>query len=86
MHTEWNPDCTDAVFVAAFPSEDPGVQQVAQTFFAFEDDVVRAALGGDVVVDGRDLDSFKGVVPPNVALGVESCLAKCGMQKRSVVF
>lgn len=27
LHTEWNPDCTDALFVAGFASEDPGVQQ-----------------------------------------------------------
>jgi hypothetical protein len=33
LHTEWNPDCEPAVFVAAFPSEDPGVQQAVQTFF-----------------------------------------------------
>lgn len=83
-HTEWNPDCTPAVFVAAFPSEDPGVQQIAQTFFGFEDDVITAALGGDITVAGEDLDSFKGLIPANVALGVESCLAKCNIKKRSV--
>lgn len=85
MHTEWNPECTPAVFVAAFPSEDPGVQQVAQTFFEFEDDVITAAVGGDIAVAGEDLDSFKNLIPANVAFGVESCLAKCNIQKRSVV-
>ena len=28
-HTEYNPDCDDAVFVAGFASEDPGVEQLA---------------------------------------------------------
>ncbi|KIM93910.1 hypothetical protein OIDMADRAFT_184605 [Oidiodendron maius Zn] len=79
LHTEWNPDCEPAVFVAAFPNEDPGVQQAAQTFFGFEDDVIQAALGGDGSVNGQDLDKFKALIPPNVALGVESCLKKCNI-------
>jgi hypothetical protein len=82
MHTEFNPDCTDAVFVAAFPDEDPGVQQAVQTFFGLEDEIVQAALGGDGTVNGMDLDKFKAIIPANVALGVESCLQKCGISKR----
>ncbi|KFY66286.1 hypothetical protein V496_02122 [Pseudogymnoascus sp. VKM F-4515 (FW-2607)] len=77
MHTEFNPDCVPAVFVAAFANEDPGVQQTLQTFMGFEDDVVRAAVGGNGVVDGKDLESFRKYIPANVALGVESCLQKC---------
>jgi hypothetical protein len=79
LHTEWNPDCEPAVFVAAFPDEDPGVQQAAQTLFGFEDDVIRALLGGDGSVNGQDLDKFKTVIPANVALGVQSCLTKCNI-------
>lgn len=81
MHTEWNPNCDPAVFVAAFPDEDPGVQQTVQTFFGFEDDVIQAALGGDLTVSGADLDKFKTLIPANVALGVESCLQKCKINK-----
>ncbi|KFX94607.1 hypothetical protein O988_06192 [Pseudogymnoascus sp. VKM F-3808] len=77
MHTEWNPDCVDAVFVASFANEDPGVQQSLQTLAGFEDEVVRAAVGGDGVIDGKDLESFRKYIPANVALGVESCLQKC---------
>ena len=77
MHTEWNPDCVPAVFVASFASEDPGVQQSLQTLVGFEDEVVRAAVAGDGVVDGKDLESFRKYIPANVALGVESCLQKC---------
>ena len=82
LHTEFNPDCTPAVFVAAFPDEDPGVQQAVQTFFGLEDEIIKAALGGDGSVNGEDLDTFKGLIPANVALGVESCLQKCGISKR----
>lgn len=77
MHTEFNPDCVPAVFVASFANEDPGVQQTLQTLVGFADDVVRAAVGGDGVIDGRDLASFRKYIPANVALGVESCLQKC---------
>ncbi|KFY08552.1 hypothetical protein V492_06133 [Pseudogymnoascus sp. VKM F-4246] len=77
MHTEWNPNCEPAVFVASFANEDPGVQQSLQTLVGFEDEVVRAAVGGDGVVDGKDLESFRKYIPANVAQGVESCLQKC---------
>ncbi|KAL3417916.1 spherulin-1B precursor [Phlyctema vagabunda] len=81
LHTEFNPDCTDSIFVAGFASEDPGVQQAAQTFFGLRDDIVKAALGAESI-DGRDIDQFKSTIPPNVARGVESCLQRCGIQKR----
>lgn len=80
LHTEFNPDCTPAVFVAGFASEDPGVLQVAQGFFGLEDDIVRAALGGEAFA-GQDLEKFRTAVPANVAQGVEACLVKCGIQK-----
>jgi hypothetical protein len=82
LRTEFNPDCTEAVFVAAFPDKDPGVQQAAQTFFGLEDEIVQAALGGDGTVNGMDLDKFKAIIPANAALGVESCLQKCNISKR----
>ncbi|KAL8942403.1 MAG: hypothetical protein Q9216_001667 [Gyalolechia sp. 2 TL-2023] len=77
LHTEFNPDCDEAIFVAGFATEDPGVQSVAQTFFGFDSDIVEAALGNDFTFRGQDLDKFKSLIPANVALGVESCLKKC---------
>ena len=82
LHTEFKPDCEPAVFVAAFPDENPGVLQMAQAFFGLGDPVISAAMGGDVSVDGKDLDKFKTPIPVNVALSVESCLKKCGIKKR----
>jgi len=87
VHTEFNPDCVPATFVAAFPSEDPGVQQSAQTFFGLEDDIIEAVLGAQssgVTIDGADLDKFRSLIPANVALGVESCLKKCNIPMRKV--
>ncbi|KAI1326445.1 RmlC-like cupin domain-containing protein [Xylariaceae sp. FL0255] len=82
MHTEFNPDCEPAVFVAGFNNVDPGVQQTAQTFFGLRPDIVEAALGADMI-NGADIETFKDMIPPNVALGVESCLAKCGISKNA---
>ncbi|KAL8708283.1 MAG: hypothetical protein Q9225_007628 [Loekoesia sp. 1 TL-2023] len=77
LHTEFNPNCDEAIFVAGFASEDPGVQQAAQTFFGFDQDVVEAAVGNDFTFQGQDVEKFRSLIPANVALGVESCLKKC---------
>ena len=82
VHTEFNPECEDALFVAGFASEDPGVQQSAQTFFGLNDDIVTAALGGQDTFDGADLDKFRSLIPANVAEGVEKCLSTCGISKK----
>ncbi|KAL8679215.1 MAG: hypothetical protein Q9224_002360 [Gallowayella concinna] len=79
LHTEFNPNCDDAIFVAGFASEDPGVQQVAQSFFGFDQDVVEAAIGNDFTFEGKDVEPFRSLIPANVALGVERCLKKCGI-------
>jgi len=81
IHTEFNPDCTPAVFAAGFASEDPGVLQSAQALFGLQEPLVRAVLGNPEVIDGVDLEKFRDRLPANVALGVESCLKKCGLKK-----
>jgi mannose-6-phosphate isomerase-like protein (cupin superfamily) len=83
IHQEFNPDCGDAVFVAGFNNVDPGVEQVAQTFFGLRPDVVSATLGGVYTIEGADLESFRDHIPANVAFGVESCLKKCGIKKNA---
>lgn len=82
VHTEFNPNCENATFVAAFGSEDPGVQQSAQTFFSLDEDVVESALGTGASINGKDIDAFAKYLPKNVAQGVGECLKKCGIQKR----
>lgn len=80
LHTEFNPTCEDAQFVAGFASEDPGVQQAIQSFVGFDDDIVLAALGGDAF-DGASLDKVRSLIPANVANGVEKCLKQCNIKK-----
>lgn len=79
VHTQFNPDCTDAVFVASFASEDFGTGQVLDQAFAFEDDVVVAALGQAVA--GKDVDAVREAIPTSIALGVDGCLQRCGIEK-----
>ncbi|RDA93017.1 hypothetical protein CP533_0721 [Ophiocordyceps camponoti-saundersi (nom. inval.)] len=83
IHMEFNPDCQDAVFVAGFNDADPGVQQIAQNFFGLRPDVVSATLGGVKTIDGKDIESFRRVIPANVALGIDACLDKCGIKRNA---
>lgn len=77
-HMEWNPNCEPAVFVAGFASEDPGVEQSAQTLFELPEEVVQADLGV-TTLNGESIAEFDAKLPKNVALGVRSCLKKCGL-------
>lgn len=88
IHQEFNPDCEDAVFVASFNNQDPGVNAIAQNFFGLESNVVEATLGGPITFNGADVDTFRDVIPANIALGIDACLDRCGIQrnaKRDVV-
>ncbi|KAF4626942.1 hypothetical protein G7Y89_g11211 [Cudoniella acicularis] len=84
IHTEFNPDCTESIFVAAFPNEDPGVGQIAQEYFGLSKEIVQGSVGGDVTIEGADVDAFRTKIPANVAQGVDSCLIKCGIKKRTL--
>ncbi|KAH7317707.1 RmlC-like cupin domain-containing protein [Rhexocercosporidium sp. MPI-PUGE-AT-0058] len=82
MHAQYNPDCEPAMLVAAFTAEDPGTAQIAQEYFGLEGEVVRGSAGGGVQIEGANVEAFRGKIPGNVVLGVESCLKKCGIAKR----
>jgi len=87
LHMEYNPNCTPTVFVAAFNNEDAATLQAADSFFELDTNVIKAALGsqtGKVIIAGEDLEAVKPVIPSNVAIGVEECLSRCGIMKRSV--
>ncbi|KAM4062751.1 cupin domain-containing protein [Hirsutella rhossiliensis] len=83
IHQEFNPDCQGAVFVAAFNDPDPGVQTIAQNFFSLRPDVVSATLGGVQTINGQDIESFRNMIPANVALGIDTCLKKCGIKRNA---
>ncbi|KAK2591594.1 hypothetical protein QQS21_010723 [Conoideocrella luteorostrata] len=84
IHIEFNPDCTDTVFVAGFNNADPGVQTIAQNFFQLRPDVIKATLGnGPQSLAGADIESFRQMIPANIALGIDTCLKKCGIQRNA---
>lgn len=82
VHTQFNPNCEPAEFVAAFTNEDFGTGQIADELFALDDDVVSAAFGQ--AIDGAEVDKFRKAIPVSIAKGVEECLVKCNIKKRSL--
>lgn len=82
VHTQFNPDCEPATFVAAFASEDFGTGQIADETFALSDDVIAATFGQSIA--GEDIDKVRQAIPKSIALGVDECLKKCGKYKRSI--
>lgn len=81
VHSQFNPTCEPAVFVAAFNSDEFGTGQVAQELFSGKDKNLTAAIFGDQI-DGADVDRLKGQISKNVARGVEECLKICNIAKR----
>ena len=82
VHTQFNPTCYDAIFVASFASEDFGAGQIADETFAFSDDVLSATFGQ--IVDGAEIDKVRAAIPASIAQGVEQCLKACNIPKRAV--
>lgn len=80
VHTQFNPDCTNTTFVAAFNNEDFGAGQIADELFAFSDDVISAAFGQAIA--GEDIETFRNAIPVSIARGVEQCLKTCGIAKK----
>jgi hypothetical protein len=71
------------IFVAAFNNEDPGINTPAETLFQLDDDFAGLALGLEFL-EGADIDTYRHLVPATLAQGVESCLRRCGIEKRGV--
>lgn len=80
VHTQFNPDCGNATFVAAFANEEAGTGQIADETFAFSDDLISAAFGG--IFDGAEIDKIRAAIPKSIARGVDECLAKCHIPRR----
>ncbi|CZR59115.1 related to spherulin 1A precursor [Phialocephala subalpina] len=80
IHTQFNPDCTNATFIASFNSEDFGAGQVADELFSLSDDVIQASFGQ--AIDGAEIEKFRKAIPTTIALGVEQCLKQCHIAKR----
>jgi hypothetical protein len=81
-HTQINPDCTPALTLASFNSEDPGAGLTAPGLFALSDDFVVPTLGQ--AFEGEDIDRIRHLLPQQAIFTVESCLKTCGIKKRGV--
>jgi hypothetical protein len=80
LHLEFNPDCEEMIFIAAFNDEDPGINTPGESLFRLDDDFAGLALGLEFL-PGADIDKFRHLVPATMAQGVESCLKRCGIKK-----
>lgn len=79
VHHQFNPRCEDAVFVAAFASEDFGTGQVLNEIFELNQDAIVDTFGGSF--NGDMIEAIRDKLPESVVLGVETCLRECGGQK-----
>lgn len=77
IHFEINLSCDDAVFVAGFNNEDPGVQTTASSFFGLPRDIVQSSLNVSRIQTVDDLAAF---LPKNPAISLAECKARCGLQ------
>ncbi|GAO46544.1 RmlC-like cupin [Saitoella complicata NRRL Y-17804] len=78
MHFQANLGCETVQFVSGFPSEDPGALQIAQGLAMFEDDILLATFGLSAE-DTYALEALKAGIPATVALGLQECRARCGL-------
>lgn len=83
VHSQFNMGCEEAVFVAAFASEDPGAAVVDEEVVELAAGTFLAPFG--TAVEGKDVDEYKGKISKGITEGVEKCLKVCGIQKRAVV-
>jgi hypothetical protein len=79
IHYQINEDCAPANFVATLNSVDPGTSTIAPNFFALNKEVVSATLGFPESLDGKDIETFRKSIPANIALSIDACLKKCGI-------
>ncbi|KAF8802871.1 RmlC-like cupin [Phlegmacium glaucopus] len=81
IHFQQNLGCNPVTFIASFDSVDAGVSQVALNLFMLDKEVLSATFN-DIGVEFLD----KLVVPPNIALGAQSCFDRCGINRNKFVF
>ncbi|RBA12856.1 cupin [Fusarium proliferatum] len=75
LHAQFNPDCTDAMFVSSFPSEDFGTISVVDSTGLFSDSVIEATFGQSVTRE--NIDNLRQRLSPGVVIGVQECLKRC---------
>ncbi|KAF8510871.1 RmlC-like cupin domain-containing protein [Hysterangium stoloniferum] len=81
IHFQQNLGCDPVTFIASFDFVDAGVSQVALNLFKLDKDILSATFN-DIGVEFLD----KLVVPPNIALGAQSCFDRCKINRKKFVF
>ncbi|KAG7294589.1 hypothetical protein NEMBOFW57_004665 [Staphylotrichum longicolle] len=77
FHAQMNPDCTPALIVAAFASDDPGAALVVPQAFEQTDEFVLDSFGGAISVE--ELARFRQAIPQGAFFEVEECRKRCGL-------
>ncbi|RGP62371.1 spherulin 1b precursor [Fusarium sporotrichioides] len=80
MHYQINTECDAAFALAAFPSEDAGAAGVAAGLFSVKNEALANTFGE--VIKGEDIEKVRDGISKDASFKVDSCLAKCGKQKR----
>lgn len=79
VHTEWNPTCSESIFLGTFNSNDPGTVLVAPALFGLNQDVLGAQLDG--VVNAEDISSIRHALPPDIVWSIDSCMKRCNISQ-----
>ncbi|KAF8811632.1 RmlC-like cupin [Phlegmacium glaucopus] len=81
MHFQQNLGCDPVTFIASFDFVDAGVSQITKNFAMLDQEVVSASLGNLGIKVVSNL-----MIPENIALGAQSCLDKCGIDRSKFQF
>ncbi|OOF97519.1 hypothetical protein ASPCADRAFT_129201 [Aspergillus carbonarius ITEM 5010] len=81
FHTQVNPDCEPANFTATFTSDEFAVGLVAEQLFSFSDGVIARTFGGGNLSES-EIERLRGMIPEDMAIKVEECLGKCGLERK----
>lgn len=76
IHFEINLSCDDAIFVAAFNNEDPGVQTTAPSFFGLPRDIVQSSVNVSRI---KTVEDFAAYLPANPSVSLDECRARCNL-------
>jgi len=79
IHFEINTGCTPALFVAAFNSEDPGVQTTTASYFGLPADIVANGFETPYAVNASFVAYLASTLNKNPGVGLHECYARCGL-------
>jgi mannose-6-phosphate isomerase-like protein (cupin superfamily) len=82
FHIQMNPACEAVSILAAFSDEDPGAGLILAQVFTLDDEIISGVFGESI--DGEDIDRIRKALPPFIGEAVDTCLDKCGLQKRQI--